>query len=79
VCPKRPNYCTLKNYNETAGSFASVTHLPRSGVDIRQSQELLGHNRVEATMIHTHVLREVRNPAGRPLPLYALPSTAAVA
>ncbi len=46
-------------------SFA--THLLLNGTDIREIQELLGHNSLETTMVYTHVVREFKTKARSPL------------
>jgi len=40
-------------------------------VDIWQIQEYLVHPNVETTMIYTHVVKELRNPARSPLDMLA--------
>jgi len=46
-------------------SFA--THLLMNGVNIREVQDLLGHNNVETTMIYTHVMRDMTKGPQSPL------------
>jgi len=46
-----------------------ATHLLLNGVDIRQIQEYMGHSKVETTMICSHVVKDLRNPARSPADL----------
>jgi integrase len=50
-------------------SFA--THLLMNGVNIREVQDLLGHNNVETTMIYTHVMRDMTKGPQSPLDMIA--------
>ncbi len=55
--------CPPPSVNTLRHSFA--TYLLLNGVDIRQIQDYLGNTNVETTMIYTHVVKNMRNPAIR--------------
>lgn len=47
-----------KNVTPHTLRHSYATHLHEHGIDIRQIKELLGHSRLETTMIYTHVTRK---------------------
>jgi integron integrase len=69
--PKRVTVHTLRH------SFA--THQLQRGINIRQLQELMGHNSIETTQIYLHCLPSEINRAGSPLDDLALVPAAALA